>query len=484
MRIRLGRADRPDRHHHPASRDDLVIESSRWRFDPNLPLLDHTPSADQISAWIDALVAEGVRRPGEPADAWTEAWLLRELTALGLEDVTAEPVTTSRWRPGSASLEVRPERGTPFVVDGFPVPGSRRTSGLTARIARPGERDVRGAIAMQRVDLTATTSSSLRDSTSDWFDPEGAFDHTTEVLPVGHDINDVMGPAQAGDAVAFVGALGAEGWDTRDLYLPFDGISRSMPGIWITPADAARIELVAAEGPVEATLRVEATVEAAHTSNVIGVLPGASEHWVVIGAHRGAPWSSAVHASGVAMVLAQAALWARLPVEERPHNLCFVLSGGAMPGDAGTDAFVQEHAAMLEGVLLAVHLHNVGVATEVVDGRLIPLPQPANRWWFASENAALHDLLGSAIRAEHLGRSLVFRPDVFAEHPPSDGAPFLAAGVPIVDLMPLPRYLLSASDTIEMVHRPSLVPITRAVARLVWDLKGMTPAVFRYDAMR
>jgi hypothetical protein len=50
--------------------------------------------------------------------------------------------------------------------------------------------------------------------------------------------------------------------------------------------------------------------------------------------------------------------------------------------------------------------------------------------------------------------------------------------------MPLPRYLLSASDTIEMVHRPSLVPITRAVARLVWDLKGMTPAVFRYDAMR
>ena len=78
----------------------------------------------------------------------------------------------------------------------------------------------------------------------------------------------------------------------------------------------------------------------------------------------------------------------------------------------------------------------------------------------------------------------MFRPDVFAEHPPSDGAPFLDAGVPIVDLMPLPRYLLSASDTIEMVHRPSLVPITRAVARLVWDLKGMTPAVFRYDAMR
>lgn len=484
MRNRLGKADRPARAHHPSNRGDHAIDSGRWRFDPNLPVLDLAPSADQVAGWVEELVAAGVRRPGEPADACTESWLLRKLRALGLEDVVAEPVLTVGWRPGKATLEVRPRRGTPFTVEGFPLPGARPTSGLTARIARPSDRNVRGAIALRRLDLTTAASSSLRDAASDWFDPEGSFDHSVDVLPVGEAVNDVMGQAELGDAVAFVGALGAQGWHTADLYLPFDGVSRQTPGIWITPADADRIELVAAEGPVEATLRAVAVTEPARTSNVVGILPGSSDHWVVVGAHRGAPWSSAVQASGVALVLAQAALWASVPVESRPHNLCFVLSGGVTNGAAGIEAFIDEHRGILDSVLLAVHLDNVGVATEVADGHLLPLPQPANRWWYATENAALHDLLGSAIRAEHLGRSLVFSPTAFGDQVPSDGAAFIDAGVPIVDLMPLPRYLLAGTEGTDLVHRPSLVPVTRAVARLLWDLKGMTPAVFRYDAIR
>src|SRR6478609_1344668 len=101
MRNPLGRADRSARHHHhPSSRDDGSFDSGRWRFDPNLPLLDHTPTADQVSAWIDSIVSAGIRRPGRPADGWTESWLLRELTALGLEEVVSEPVATTAWEPG------------------------------------------------------------------------------------------------------------------------------------------------------------------------------------------------------------------------------------------------------------------------------------------------------------------------------------------------------------------------------------------------
>ncbi len=72
-----------------------------------------------------------------------------------------------------------------------------------------------------------------------------------------------------------------------------------------------------------------------------------------------------------------------------------------------------------------------------------------------------------AIVAEQLERSLILPPDVFGPMPTSDGGPFHLAGVPLVNFLTAPFYLFDAMDTLDKIHRPSLVPLTRAAIRII-----------------
>ena len=65
-----------------------------------------------------------------------------------------------------------------------------------------------------------------------------------------------------------------------------------------------------------------------------------------------------------------------------------------------------------------------------------------------------------------------------SEHPPTDAA-FFHPITPIVSFLTAPVYLFDAADTIEMVHEPSLVPLTRAAVRIIEGLRGQTAAGLR-----
>jgi hypothetical protein len=78
-------------------------------------------------------------------------------------------------------------------------------------------------------------------------------------------------------------------------------------------------------------------------------------------------------------------------------------------------------------------------------------------------------------------RSLILRPDIFGEKPTTDGADFHLAGVPIVHHLAAPFYLFDAMDTMDKIHRPSLVPITRAAIRIIESTAGVSAAGMRAD---
>ena len=63
--------------------------------------------------------------------------------------------------------------------------------------------------------------------------------------------------------------------------------------------------------------------------------------------------------------------------------------------------------------------------------------------------------------------------------PPTDGAFFHPAGVPIVNLLTAPMYLFDAQDTLDMIHEPSLVPVTRAAIRIINSMQGRSAAELR-----
>src|SRR5262249_61461211 len=117
-----------------------------------------------------------------------------------------------------------------------------------------------------------------------------------------------------------------------------------------------RLRTLAARGPVRARLAVEAIRETITSDNVVGELPGADEDVVIIGSHHDGPWASAVEdGSGIALVLAQAAYWSRLPRSERPHRLVFLLNAGHMSGGAGGHAVIARPQDALARLVLELH---------------------------------------------------------------------------------------------------------------------------------
>jgi hypothetical protein len=74
---------------------------------------------------------------------------------------------------------------------------------------------------------------------------------------------------------------------------------------------------------------------------------------------------------------------------------------------------------------------------------------------------------------------LVLRPDLFSPMPPTDGAFFHPAGVPLVHFLSAPMYLFDPADTLDKVDRESLVPLARAAARIIEGTAGLSPDAFR-----
>lgn len=435
--------------------------------------MEHVPSAAEMLGWIETVVSRGIRRPGYPADVWTEGWLADRLAGWGL-DVALEPVEVTRWQPGTGVLRLADGTELP----GLPLPFTAPTGGLRARIvplaeARPGD------IAVDELAFAEVPQSFVRALATSAYDPEGVFDTLVQTIPFGPRMMRVVEPALDAGAAGFVGALTGVPWETRDYYVPYDAVERPIPGLWLSGGDARRL---LARLPCEGELVAESVRDTVTTHNVVATLPGASPHWVIVASHHDGPWASAVEdASGIALVLAAARHWARVPAAQRPHSLMFLFTSGHMAHAAGTRAFIERHRSLLADVVLQVHLEHAALRCESVDGGLRPTADPEVRWWFTTQAPRLESLVATTLEAEGLRRSFVLPPDVFSPMPPTDGAFFHPEGVPLVHFLSAPMYLFDSADTLDKVDVAGLEPLARAAVRIVAGTAGWTPDTLRRE---
>jgi hypothetical protein len=473
---------------------------------------------------------------GRPADAVELAGFALPHTnaANGLEaDLVAfDPTITASADAPAVPRDGVPDGGRP---DGGNPDGGSPGGGRSSDAAPGGTAldsggaagvDVRGAIAVERIGFSELACADLLGLATAVHDPGGEFGSLTQLLPFAPRGPLVADPAIAAGAVGYVGVLAGLPWDTSDYYVPYDARHREISALWLdrragavldpllplpaAPGSAASGATMAGRsvagrsvagrsvagravpgraparglglGRVRGRLDIEAIRGQGSSRNVVGTLPGRGADWVVIGTHHDAPWASAVEdGSGIALVLAQAAYWARVPADERPHNLMFLFTAGHMADAAGTAAFIAEHRGWLdERVVAEIHLEHAAVRA-VPDGQggLAATADPEVRWWFTSQEPRLERSVHAALVAEDLRRSMVLPPAAFMAHPPTDGGYFHLAGVPLVDFLTAPMYLFDSADTIDKVHAASLEPLTRAVVRIVGDLAGRTPAELR-----
>jgi hypothetical protein len=55
--------------------------------------------------------------------------------------------------------------------------------------------------------------------------------------------------------------------------------------------------------------------------------------------------------------------------------------------------------------------------------------------------------------------------------------------VPLVNFLTAPFYLFDEMDTLDKIHRPSLVPVTRAAIRIIESTAGVSAAAMRADVV-
>jgi len=445
---------------------------------------DVVPAEDQIYNWIEEVFRQGVRRPGYPADRWAEQWIQDRFREFGLESVRAEPVVTPYWEPLHSSLVAVRADGAEAEIPCFALPFSLPKH-LEATLVPLDGGAVQGAVALCELPLLRVPHSWYQRVSTWQFDPDGSFAGASQLLPTTLPGQQAMESAIAAGACGFVGVLAGYPGNCIEYYVPYDGKPRPIPGVWISGGDGERLKSWLAEGPVVVRVNVDARRASITSFNIVGELPGADDEAVIIGSHHDGPWSSAVEdGSGIALVLAQAAYWSHVPPAERPHRLMFLLNGGHMSGGAGQAAFVRSHRDELDHVVLEVHLEHAADEVSEVDGELRPTGQPETRWWFTSRIPRLEAAVREAIEAEDLRRSYILPPTAFREKPTTDAANFYPAGVPIVNYLVAPFYLFDAMDTLDKIHRPSLVPVTRAAIRIISSTAGVSASAMRAGETR
>lgn len=421
------------------------------------------PDAGAQMRWIEEIVEFGVRRPGTAENAAVVDWCAARLAEFGCS-VQRQPLTTLTSHPGTAVLRVGDAE-----FRGLTMPFS--TAGVwRGALAASDDPAAVGAAALTLATFVDLPIAILEPGILARHDPAGELATHVHTLPFGPALGKEIDRVVASGAAAMVGIVDAP-WTTADYFVPYDGVVRPIPAAWFDREVGAALAGLLARGPVEIELVTHVDNRETAESNVIATLPGRGDRWVVVGSHHDAPWASAVEdASGIAQVLAQAAAWAAVPADERPHNLAFLLTAAHMSEGAGTRAFLAgwEHRDQIE---FGLHLEHVA-ARAVPDGNgaLVSSGEPEIRWWFVSAGDAQDSWVAhtaEAIARHDLDRSLVLPPDVFGPMPPTDGGFYHLAGIPMVNLLAAPMYLFDPADRPDMIHVESLVPTARAAADLI-----------------
>src|ERR1035437_8942740 len=195
------------------------------------------------------------RMSGYAADRWTENFCLERFRQLGLENVRLEPVTLPYWEPVESALIVRAD-GRESRIPCFSLPHSATTDadGLDAPIVNwrdemPGP--VSGALAIVDVPLMRSPAelplmlagAVAGEADTNWrrYDPGGTLAGATQVLPFSRHVMAVMDAPLAAGATGFVGVLSDYPGDSHRYYVPYDGVARAIPGVWISGSDGARL---------------------------------------------------------------------------------------------------------------------------------------------------------------------------------------------------------------------------------------------------
>jgi hypothetical protein len=269
-------------------------------------------------------------------------------------------------------------------------------------------------------------------------------------------------------ASGFIGLLGEMPIDGCELYVPYDGFLKKTPAAWVGREHAEAVRSAATSGkPFHFTSTGEGRTVDSH--NVVGILPGRTDEYILLTCHHDAPFASAVEdASGLSVLLALAEAFAR-STEPLERGLVFLASSGHFHGGIGCREFVGKHrGGLLEKIVAAIGVEHIGEEAQGDgSGGYAKTGQAETRALFVDKTPELLRVLEEEVQRVNLSRTLGVDAYLFGSEPPCDSAPFFTAGIPSVCHISGPLYLFDPHDTIDMVRQEDLPKVAELFYRVI-----------------
>jgi hypothetical protein len=435
-------------------------------------------SADAMMATVESIVAHGPRRPGSPGDLAVEADLAAHLESFGFESVRLEPIKISVWSEEKSQLEVVGPRGEIALlpeVRAIPYVAFTPEVGVEGPLLFvESTRDLkgcRGAIVVAEIGFPPLKTKLLLGIAIDKHDPDDTLplvDHPATWVRLGWHL---YREAARRGAAGFVGILRDQPGGSCRMYAPYgyreaNVLDKPLPGIWVGRREGAELRRIATEGSARARLVVRGSKVDGMTHNVVGELPGSGldDEVVVLSCHHDSPYDSPVEdATGCAVVLALAERLAR----DRPlrRRLVVLFSAGHFYASIGTRTFIQEHRNdLVKRTALEVSIEHIALeAAEGPGGQLVPTGRPEATAMFVSFSRAIAGAVVDGARAHGLDRTILLPAEgPLGNYPPTDGGDWFHAGVPVINCISNPVYLLTDDDALRWVDRARLPRVAAA----------------------
>lgn len=430
--------------------------------------------ADEMMSTVDSIVNFGCRRAGTEGGLALEKDLARRLREFGFESVRLEPMEVEVWNADVTCLQIYDAAGTPVLApDAQAVPyvaftpENNEPRRLIFAKSTKDLKNCKGAIVVADIGFPALNTKLLLGIAIDKNDPDNSLplvNHPATWVRLGWHL---YREAERRGAAGFVGILKDQPGGTCHMYGPYgfreqDILDKRIPAVWVGRSQGVELKRIIEDnaGRASAKLTLSGTRYKGVTHNVIAELPGSSldNEVTVLSCHHDSPFESPVEdATGNSVVLALAERFAKERTLRR--RLVVLFSAGHFYGSIGTRDFIHRHRADITAcTALEISIEHVALeAIEGPDGTLVPTGRPEPTAMFVSFSKAIAEALAGASRRRSLDRTILLPAEgPLGNYPPTDGGDWFEAGVPVINCISNPVYLLTDEDHRKWVDQARL----------------------------
>ncbi len=440
---------------------------------------------NELFDWVKQQAAFGPRRPGSPANKENEDFIFATLESFGIANVRRELVPLTYWNCEQASLLVEQKSIPTF---GIPYTTFTSAEGISAPLiyAEPkvfsSKKEWRGKIVVTEITFPSLNPDLLQKLALGKYDPDNDLkdlDHPATWIRVGWHL--YQWAAREG-ALGFVGILRDQPGGSCRMYAPYgfkekNILDKPIPGLWTGKKDGEALIKAARSGTV-AELRLTGSHEKADSYNIVAEIPGATSETLVLSTHHDSPFTSPVEdASGVAVVLGLARHFAKAPKLRR--RIVVLFTSGHFYGSIGTRSFIDTHLADIVADT-AIEISVEHIANEAVEntrGELVASGKTEPVGIFIPFNRSVRDLLVRQLLLQGHGRTLLLPSEgPLGDYPPTDGGDWYEAGIPVINYISNPVYLLTDDDALPWVNEERLSRVAHLFAEVITALDSLTKA--------